>query len=340
MRVVVVGAGIIGTTSAFRLKTKYPSVELSIVAAELSPHTTSDIAAGWWEPHLDPDTPPDRVNRWAQETYNLCAALARGEWVEELGDLNNDLATTVRRMQGMEVDSNDKFLNPVWSDITTEYRALAHRDIQLLGLARGDPVFGHAYLSFTWEPRKVLPILYSWLRRHGVEIIKRKVTSLSELEDECDLVVNCTGLGAWHVVPDHQMVPVSGHVLRVEAPWVGSVMCDSREESWAYIIPNMNNVVLGSVDTKGNWDTRVQEGNREAILERCDKLCPGLKDSALVDEAVGLRPCRTGGVRLEWEKVGTLQMIHNYGHGGSGVTLSWGCASEVVQMFGQFIEGN
>jgi len=59
-----------------------------------------------------------------------------------------------------------------------------------------------------------------------------------------------------------------------------------------------------------------------------------------VDEVVGLRPCRTGGVRLEWERVGTLQIIHNYGHGGSGVTLSWGCASEVVQMFGQFIEDN
>ena len=75
------------------------------------------------------------------------------------------------------------------------------------------------------------------------------------------------------------MVPISGHVLRVEAPWVGSVMADSREDSWAYIIPNRDSVVLGSVDTEGNWNTQVQEGDREAIQRRCDKLCPGVKVS-------------------------------------------------------------
>ena len=155
----MVGAGIIGTTTAFRLKKKYPDVELSVVADQLSPNTTSDIAAGWWEPHLDPDTHPQRVRKWARETYNLCAALARGEWVEELGDLNTKLVTTVRRMHGMEVDSDDKFLNPAWSDITTEYRILADTDLKNLGLLRGDTAYGHGYLSFTWEPRKVLPIL-------------------------------------------------------------------------------------------------------------------------------------------------------------------------------------
>ena len=277
MRVVAVGAGIIGTTSAFRLKKMFPDLQLRMIAAELSPDTTSDIAAGWWEPHLDPDTDPQLVRRWAGETYALCAALARGEWVEELGELNTDMGTTVRRMQGMEVDSSDKFLNPVWSDITTEYRTLADRDLNILGLLGGERTFGHSYLSFTWEPRKVLPLLYSWLRRNGVEIVKRKVNSFSDLEDECDLVVNCSGLGAWCLVPDQNMVPISGHVLRVEAPWVGSVMADSREESWAYIIPNRDSVVLGSVDTEGNWNTQVQEGDREAIRRRCDKLCPGVK---------------------------------------------------------------
>ena len=75
MRVVVVGAGIIGTTSAFRLKKMFPDLELRMIAAELSPDTTSDIAAGWWEPHLDPDTDPQLVRRWAEETYALCTAL-------------------------------------------------------------------------------------------------------------------------------------------------------------------------------------------------------------------------------------------------------------------------
>jgi glycine/D-amino acid oxidase-like deaminating enzyme len=255
----------------------FPELDMKIIAAVLSPDTTSDIAAGWWAPHLDPDTDHQLVRSWAGETYELCAALARGEWVEELGEINSDMAATVRRMHGMEVDN--KFLNPAWADITSDYRTMAERDLDILGLLRGEETFGHSFLSFTWEPRKVLPLLYSWLRRNGVEIIKRKVDSLDELEHECDLVVNCSGLGAWGLVPDQNMVPVSGHVLRVEASWVGSVMCDSREDSWAYIIPNRDSVVLGSMDTKGNWDTQVQEGDMDAIRRRCDKLCPGVKAS-------------------------------------------------------------
>ena len=43
MRVTVVGAGIIGTTTAYRLKRRYPDIQLRIVAEKLSPHTTSDI---------------------------------------------------------------------------------------------------------------------------------------------------------------------------------------------------------------------------------------------------------------------------------------------------------
>ena len=79
MRIVVVGGGIIGTTTAVRLLLRWPDLQLRLVAAELSPHTTSDIAAGWVEPHLDPDTDPARVRAWSGETYRLCAALARGE---------------------------------------------------------------------------------------------------------------------------------------------------------------------------------------------------------------------------------------------------------------------
>ena len=50
-------------------------------------------------------------------------------------------------------------------------------------------------------------------------------------------------------------------------------------------------------------------------------------------ERVGLRPFRKSGVRLEKEKLGDGRtVIHNYGHGGSGFTLSWGCAEEVVEV--------
>jgi len=48
---------------------------------------------------------------------------------------------------------------------------------------------------------------------------------------------------------------------------------------------------------------------------------------------VGLRPFRRSGVRLERDQLPDGRIvIHNYGHGGSGFTLSWGCAREVVDL--------
>jgi D-amino-acid oxidase len=40
-------------------------------------------------------------------------------------------------------------------------------------------------------------------------------------------------------------------------------------------------------------------------------------------------------VRLESEVHGSSRVVHCYGHGGAGVTLSWGCADEVASLVGE-----
>ena len=61
-----------------------------------------------------------------------------------------------------------------------------------------------------------------------------------------------------------------------------------------------------------------------------------IQNAKIVEKQIGFRPSRVGGVRLELEVLktnhGPLKVIHNYGHGGSGITLSWGCASEIVDI--------
>ena len=50
----------------------------------------------------------------------------------------------------------------------------------------------------------------------------------------------------------------------------------------------------------------------------------------IIRTTVGLRPHRDPGFVLKADKLGDKLLVHNYGHGGAGITLSWGCAREVV----------
>lgn len=52
----------------------------------------------------------------------------------------------------------------------------------------------------------------------------------------------------------------------------------------------------------------------------------------VIREVVGLRPYRPEGFRVEAERVGNKLLVHNYGHGGAGITLSWGTASLALDL--------
>ena len=81
-------------------------------------------------------------------------------------------------------------------------------------------------------------------------MIRRKVESLRDLAASYDLVVNCTGVGAAQLVGDRSVVPTSGHVLRVRAPWINSAMgaVVNEDGDFAYIIPKYTVIHLFVVD--------------------------------------------------------------------------------------------
>jgi glycine/D-amino acid oxidase-like deaminating enzyme len=56
----------------------------------------------------------------------------------------------------------------------------------------------------------------------------------------------------------------------------------------------------------------------------------------VIREIVGLRPYRAEGFVVDAERIGNKLLIHNYGHGGAGITLSWGTASLAVDLVGDF----
>lgn len=93
-------------------------------------------------------------------------------------------------------------------------------------------------------------------------------------------------------------------------------------------------MVLGGTHQEQDSNRNTDPQDTEFILVGCSALFPALKNAPVIREWVGLRPGRSS-VRLELDNYRTnsgrnLLVIHNYGHGGAGVTLGWGCAYDVV----------
>lgn len=168
---------------------------------------------------------------------------------------------------------------------------------------------------------------------------QRRVTSLQELSDSFDLIVNCSGLGSKALMGDENVCPVRGQVLKVEAPWLTHFIRDGDGKT--YIYPGIHAVTVGGTRQEGDWRLHVDRGDTESILERCCRLEPSLKRAKVISEWVGLRPSRRN-PRVERERVRlrgrTLPVVHNYGHGGWGVTIAWGTALDTLGLVRQCLK--
>jgi D-amino-acid oxidase len=183
--------------------------------------------------------------------------------------------------------------------------------------------------------------------RLGGELEARTVQNLGEVANcgRFDVVVNCTGLGARALLGDDRVKALRGQITRVYAPGVRHFYFDENDVSrMTYIIPRRDLVVLGGTAQMGDYSTAVRSDEVGAIMARCAALDPALKDAKVVTHWAGLRPFRDA-VRCELERgvltngsgggprtVLRVPVVHNYGHGGSGVTIAWGCAVDVVRL--------
>jgi D-amino-acid oxidase len=296
MRAVVVGAGVVGLTTAVRLREA--GVAADVVARDAPLDTTSAVAAALWYPYRA--LPAERLTAWSAATYAALAGLA------EVG------GSGVRMLAGTELLAPEA-PDPWWRDAVP-------------GLQRTPA--GLRFVAPAVDMSIHLPWLVGRLRALGGAVEHREVASLGELD--ADAVVNCAGLGARELAGDTSLTAVRGQVVRVVAPDVREWLLDQSDpERLVYVVPRLNDVVLGGTAHEGAEDTEPDAATTQAIRERCAALVPALRDAPVVGVAVGLRPARPA-VRLEAEG----RVVHCYGHGGAGVTLAWGCAGEVAALLG------
>jgi D-amino-acid oxidase len=162
------------------------------------------------------------------------------------------------------------------------------------------------------------------------------VTSLDEVRTQAPIAVNCTGYGACQLVPDPEVTPTRGQLVVVDNPGLDTFFAEETGDSpdMTYILPQGDRLILGSSAERGRSDLEPDPATAAAILRRCAELAPAIQGVRVRAHRVGVRPVRSR-VRVEHQGLDGCQVVHNYGHGGAGVTLSWGCAAEVLSIIGQ-----
>ena len=307
--VVVIGCGVIGLSTAIRLREA--GLDTRIVAADPPGETTSAVAAAIWYPYKA--FPERDVLRWGRRTFEVLETLASAP------------GTGVRMREGLEL-RRERAGRPWWAEAVPGVRRCS--DDELPPGYRG----GHAFVV----PVVEMPVYLRYLRDRfaaaGGTVQRRAVARPDEFADEASVVVNCAGLGARGLVGDDSMKPIRGQVLRVRNPGLDRFFLDEDDpEGVTYIVPRSRDCVLGGTADEGDWTTDPDPRTAAAILRRCSTLEPRLADAEVLGHGVGLRPGRPE-VRLGREAGDGLSLVHNYGHGGSGVTLSWGCAEEALRL--------
>lgn len=302
----VIGAGVSGLTTAVCLAEAGLTVQIRTMQRPLA--TTSCAAAAIWGPYLADDA---RIQGWSETTLSV------------LTRLTADRTTGVRLAHGLEA-SRRRIAPPRWMTALPGFRPAEPEELPL------------GYASGWWYTAPVvdMPVYLSYLtarlRRAGGTIELGRITSLRQAVALAPVVVNCAGAGARDLAQDPALVPVRGELVVVENPGLRTFFME-HEDSPAptYYLPHGDHVALGGSAEPGRTDLAPDQRVAAAILERCAAVEPSLAGARVVAQRVGIRPSRSR-VRLEATALDGRLVVHNYGHGGAGVTVSWGCARHVL----------
>ncbi|MEQ1881122.1 MAG: FAD-dependent oxidoreductase [Burkholderiales bacterium] len=362
-KIAVIGGGVVGLTTAIALAEAH---DVTVIAREVGRETNSRFATAVWHVYLikgeDEIAANDVHLIWAEETLNKLIQLAS---VPGAG---------VEIIEGVELFRKPKpSLLPAWMDraqsTSTNLRFLTPEEVEgfnrlnesvfesdVADLLRQSPVtYGYRLQA----PAADMVIYLDWLRceaeRCGVVFEDACIPRLAESPPffrsrDFEILVNCTGLDAAVFVMDGTFTPYRGEYFFVQADqdtpksYIGD---DDNPLGMSYAIPRFGMVAVGGVAEKcAGVDLNYQptlkwsEVRARAGLYFGWLLGNGGRMPTTNEAIVGFRPVRKSGVRLEVERISGLKpcVIHNYGHGGSGWSLSWGCADKVLKLVEGLVE--
>lgn len=339
LKIAVVGAGIIGCSVALHLCDSLDpkSVIIEILSEKFTPDTTSDAAGAILIP-FDVTTnaagstneEKGKIKRWTEEGFRFFSDLHKSELSGIIDiQLTNGYYGGTTGMLSKDTVS-------LLSDLAIGFREVGAEERERMNIPE---VFEKVYNFSTYiiNIKKLLPWMMERIREKGGTFVQRKVVDLSDLKDY-DIVINCTGMGAYELVGDTSVYPGHGDAAVVRAPWVKHFFTLINKKEYTYVFPRSNDVLLGGTCRIGDWSTAADQPSVINIVRKCTQIVPSLTNAEVLYTHAGLRPVRDQ-IRLEKDLSQTDNplVIHCYGHGGQGVLLAWGSALDVGRIVHDYV---
>lgn len=302
----VIGAGVIGLTSALCFQES--GFIVKIIADKFDETICSSNAGAIWGPFLSNED--QSAYEWSFETLKVFRNLAKNP------------------KSGINIV--DGVLAANYETQIPEWFKLLNQDHEY------DEQLPKGYIK-AWRysvPIIEMPKYLNWLKTefyqsNGVLEIG-KINSFTELKDEFDFVINCTGLGSKELCADEKLYAMKGQLIVVSNPGVNYFFAERGDnKELFYWMPQGEKIVIGGTAEKIFSHTLIDEVQTKRMFDQAKRIEKKFAKSEFVAEKVGFRPCRDS-IRFEFDKI-YQNVFHNYGHGGSGVSLSWGCAQSVVK---------
>ncbi|KAH9477485.1 D-amino-acid oxidase [Psilocybe cubensis] len=342
--VVVIGAGVIGLTTALKLQ-KHDDYQVTVVA-EIIPSDPKSIkyTSRWAGAHHVYNPINDTEQHFfEEETFKVM-------W--ELSEPGNDAEESFLRIPQTEYFFVER-------PKPEPLEKMPHPEELIPGA-----VSGCTFTTVSIDVPIYLNYLLTRFLGAGGRIMRGSLLHISQileggtslfaggshLDALPDALVVCAGIGARFLggVEDKNIYPVRGQTVLIRAPWVRFGRSETLDESGActYIIPRRSSdVIVGGTRGIDDWYPQARPEITEDILKRGLALCPELAPpevravrkptlddllSHVVGQGCGLRPARKGGFRLELEwfdgkkvkRDDRIPIIHNYGSGVIGLTTA------------------
>lgn len=334
-RIVIVGSGITGLYTALVLARKGYATNTIVLAKHLpgdsSLEYVSPVAGAHWSSRVFHDS--NKELEWNKASFRMLKGIF-SDYGEEAGLLR------VPEIELWAEGPPPALITETLREISPDFEVIDDKQF----LEQHGAVYGHKFLAYNFNTPKFLRFLQKLLSDQGVTFIRQELADINDAFKipSSDVVFNCTGLGVTKLAgvnDPRKNFPVRGQAVLVRAPQIKENIGLAAAGFSSYIVPRpFSNglVIVGGSHEPGNSSGDARWPQSSLFLDRATRMWPQLVQDGpleIIGSAVGLRPGREGGPRVECLKLADgRKLIHNYGASGAGYQMGLGMAVEAVSL--------